>query len=78
MKGGAPLEATAAVAVLVCRGIPLVDVFIVEVLLGLFLADQGATDGVPELGPAFIGVLDNMDEIAAESIFVDKALDFQR
>lgn len=67
--------ATAFVAALVCRDVPVVFRFIIEILLGLFLGDLGAADGVSELCNAFVGKLggdmDNVNKIAAESVAVD-------
>ena len=60
---------------LVRGGVPLVDAFIIEVLLGLFFRDQGATDGVLEFSRALIGILDDVNCIAAERVSVDEVLD---
>lgn len=49
--------------------------FTVKVLLGLFLRDTGATHIAHELRAVLIGVLDDMNEIAAEGVFVDLILD---
>lgn len=65
-------------AALVCGRVPFVRAFIFEVLLGLFLRDQGATDGVLEFSRALVGILDDVNYFAAESVFVDELLDLQR
>ncbi len=78
VKVRALLIATAVVAALVRRGVPLMNVFTFKVLLGLFLGDRGAADGVLELGRALIGVLDDVNEIAAEGVLVDEVFDLQR
>ena len=65
-KGSVLLEATAFMAALVCWNFPLIHGLIVEILLGLFLRDQGATDGIFELSRALIRVLDDVYKIAAE------------
>ena len=49
--------------------------FIVEDLLGLFLRDCGAAQIALELRAVLTGVLDNMNKIAAERVFVNLVLD---
>ena len=49
---------------------------VVEVLLCLFLRDQGTTDGVLEFSCALFVVLTDVKEVAAEGVFVDLNLDF--
>ena len=61
---------------LVCGAQPLVNSLVVEVLLCLFLRDQGTTDGVLEISCALSVVVNDVNEIAAEGVFVDLNLDF--
>ena len=67
--------ATAFVAALIRRDVPVVFRFIIEILLGLFLGDLGAADDVSELCNAFVGKVggdvDDVNKIAAESVVVD-------
>lgn len=71
------MKTTAVVAALVCRGVPLVGAFTVEILLGLFLRDRGATDGVLEFSRALVGVLDDVNEVAAKGVLVNEVLHLQ-
>ena len=72
--------ATAFMAALVREKGPCTFRFIMEILLGLFLGDFGAADGVSEVWHAFVGNfgdVDDVNKIAAESVVVDYVLDLQ-
>ena len=66
---------TASVTTLICGSIPRMGAFTVEVLLGLFLRDRSQTDIAFEFRAALIDVLDDMNKIAAEGVFVNLILD---
>ena len=65
-------------AVFICRDVPFIDGFLVEIVLGLFLRDKGTTDSVLKLSRSLIGVLSDVDKIATESELIDEVLDLQR
>ena len=78
VRGRAVLKATAIVATLNCRSVPLVGTFTLKVLLGLLLRDAGTTDRVLEFRRALFGVRDDVNEIAADGVFVYLVFDLQR
>ena len=65
-------------AVLICRDMPFVSGLIIEISLSLLFGDEGATDGVLEFGDAHFWILDDVNEIAAESLVMDDILDLER
>ena len=72
------VEAMKAIVATLIRGsIPRMSAFTLEVLLGLFLRDRGATNIALECTAILIVLLDDMNEIAAEGVFVNLVFDLQ-